>query len=347
MNVAKALAIIAVVVGHTDPPIFSIIYNYHMALFFFIMGYLYKDNDSREPWMLVKKRLRSLYLPFVRFNLLFLLFHNLFFFIFLYSDQVNFNGTVVREYTSADLMENAVKILFFKNTEQLVGVLWFLRTLFLVNVVFCLIRFAGLMLLKRYEQFTAIAVLVLFAIGVLMSLRKDIVSAEMARAFVSLFIFYLGFLYRRSESVVPMKAVFAIGFGALFVLLSSYGTVMLVYVGLVNPAFFVAASILGIYVNIYLAKTIARTRAVVFFDYLGQQTLVVLAFHLLAFKIITWLQVIVQDQPLYKIASFPVLSGAHGWWIVYTMAGLLVPLLLLQLRNGMRNLIWKPKTALP
>ncbi|MGL4450821.1 MAG: acyltransferase family protein [Sarcina sp.] len=48
MNITKALAIIAMVVGHSRGPYVANIYLYHMVVFIFVSGYFYKDIYSNN-----------------------------------------------------------------------------------------------------------------------------------------------------------------------------------------------------------------------------------------------------------------------------------------------------------
>jgi len=64
MNIAKALGIFAVVIGHSSSPITHFIYQWHMALFYFISGYFYKDKYSKDPILLIKKITYTLKLNF-------------------------------------------------------------------------------------------------------------------------------------------------------------------------------------------------------------------------------------------------------------------------------------------
>jgi fucose 4-O-acetylase-like acetyltransferase len=59
MNIAKAIGIMAVVIGHSNSPIDNFIYLWHMPLFFFISGYFYKDNYTFNIKLLIKKRRSS------------------------------------------------------------------------------------------------------------------------------------------------------------------------------------------------------------------------------------------------------------------------------------------------
>ncbi|MDE5824025.1 MAG: acyltransferase family protein [Lachnospiraceae bacterium] len=54
------------------------VYLFHMPLFFFISGYLFKESYLVQPLTFISRRLRTCYMPFVKYySILFLLFHEL------------------------------------------------------------------------------------------------------------------------------------------------------------------------------------------------------------------------------------------------------------------------------
>ena len=77
--IMKGLAIASVVIGHCQPtPSVGMWVNqYHLAVFFFVAGYFFKESYLDTPRQYVRKRIRRLYVPFVEFGLVFLLLHNL------------------------------------------------------------------------------------------------------------------------------------------------------------------------------------------------------------------------------------------------------------------------------
>ena len=76
IDYAKAVAIFLVVLGHSFKPlggadleVKNFIYSFHMPVFFFLSGYLYKKSDIVFGGYL-KKNVRSLVFPYVLLNLL-------------------------------------------------------------------------------------------------------------------------------------------------------------------------------------------------------------------------------------------------------------------------------------
>lgn len=93
--IAKAIGILLMVAAHAGiPDIFSrLIVMFHMPLFFFMSGYCFKKVYlSSSSMMFINKRLKGLYVPFVKWSLLFLLLHNIFYWLNIYNGEYGFNG---------------------------------------------------------------------------------------------------------------------------------------------------------------------------------------------------------------------------------------------------------------
>ena len=80
ISIAKAVAIILMVIGHTEYPglLTSVLYTFHMPLFFITAGYFFSRRSAERPWDFCSKRFRGLYVPMVKWSLMWLLLHNLF-----------------------------------------------------------------------------------------------------------------------------------------------------------------------------------------------------------------------------------------------------------------------------
>ena len=69
MNVAKAIGIILIVVGHSfaeesTSSIRSFVYLFHVPLFFILSGYFFDDKYIDKPILLIIKRIKTLWFPF-------------------------------------------------------------------------------------------------------------------------------------------------------------------------------------------------------------------------------------------------------------------------------------------
>ena len=79
-SVCKAIGIILMVIGHAEAPelVCNFLYTFHMPLFFIAAGYFFSEKNLADPWTFCKKRFKGLYLPFVKWSLVYLLLHNVF-----------------------------------------------------------------------------------------------------------------------------------------------------------------------------------------------------------------------------------------------------------------------------
>lgn len=76
IDILRGLTIILMVLGHCGFPGTHFIYLFHMAVFFFVSGYFYKDACSEtvgSMWKYIKHKLKTLWLPYALWNTIFVL----------------------------------------------------------------------------------------------------------------------------------------------------------------------------------------------------------------------------------------------------------------------------------
>ena len=140
-NIMKGLAIISVVIGHCSiPEIERFVNQYHLAVFYFIAGYFFNPTYVDKPWIFIKKRINRLYLPFVYYGLAFLMLHNIFCNIGLYSHDAIYSW---RNYATESLR----LVIRITSNEPFMGAMWFASSLFLVSLLYIL-----LVQLRRYGK---------------------------------------------------------------------------------------------------------------------------------------------------------------------------------------------------
>lgn len=80
-------------------------------------------------------------------------------------------------------------------------------------------------------------------------------------------------------------------------------------------------------------KTISSTIA-----YIGNQTLYILIFHFLSFKIVSAIYLYINGLPIDRLSEFPVLKESNSWlWMVYCLCGVILPLLIWKFQNSVRD----------
>ena len=62
LDALKGIGIFLMIIGHVMSPIRNFIFSFHMPLFFFISGYLYKDRTARD---IIKRNAKKVLLPYV------------------------------------------------------------------------------------------------------------------------------------------------------------------------------------------------------------------------------------------------------------------------------------------
>ena len=128
ISIAKGIGIILMVIGHAGCPtwMFQFIYLFHMPLFFFLSGYCFNNQYIDDKKIFILKRIKTLYMPFISYNVLFIILHNLFF-------KVHIHAVA---YSLYDFMNIIPKVLIMNFTEIELGPYWFLRYLFLASIIF-------------------------------------------------------------------------------------------------------------------------------------------------------------------------------------------------------------------
>lgn len=317
ITILKGIAIIAVVLGHAESPFKKFIYLFQIALFFFVSGYLYKEIYTEKPWILIKKRLKSLYIPFLKWTLFFIVIHNLLYYLNIYKDKIIYNK---------DYIINALKWLIkFNSTELMLAGFWFLKTLFLVSIIFGILNYIIFKLFKNnYKIVQMMVVILIFIIGsIFLYYGGNINSKNIIRVSYALPIFYIGYLFKQYEDKITMRLVYAFISAIVLYFLSKKGSIDMANGIFVNPIFYISSSILGIYLSVYVAKLIKKNKVI---EYIGENTIVILALHFISFKLVDFIYIKYMDIPMGNLSVFPVLN--RELWLPYSIVGIFIPIML-------------------
>lgn len=91
IDILKGVGIILMVAGHCGFPFTRFIYLFHMAIFFMASGYCWNIKNSKTIKSVIafcKRKLASLWLPYVIWTSIFSLLHNWFIRVNVYTDNV-------------------------------------------------------------------------------------------------------------------------------------------------------------------------------------------------------------------------------------------------------------------
>lgn len=339
MNILKSLAIISVVLGHCGFPYASVIYSYHMALFFFINGYFFKEEYVCKPKKFLMKKIRSLYVPFIVYEFIFIILRNALISIKVYNEtQINPISNFMG-YLGA--FKNAV--IFRYTGDLMLGTFWFLTVLFFVNILFLIIKLVWkkVKIQNKYIQFSIIFMVYILGFYLLKEglnindflnpwnnkfLRLIINYLFDIRVLIFLMIYYLGHLYNKYEDRILINIYFSIMFlGVLYYLRGTWIDTS-VY-SFKSPLYFGAVSIMGIYFNIYIAKKLSRFKLGLL-NYIGTNSFIIMTFHLLVFKIVSYMEIKYYNLQIERLSDYPAIFMGGYWWILYTLIGVLIPILI-------------------
>lgn len=339
INILKALGIIAVVLGHAGSPITSVIYLYHMALFFFVSGYLYKESYERGLKKFFIKKVKSLYITFVIFELGFVLLRNIFINLHIYSLS---NVQVLHSFS--DWVNVLKQIFTFNYTgDSMLGAIWFLKAMFYVSILYVIFNIVFKKVFKDNE-YTKVIVVIIMAILGFYSIMKGynpivyfnpnnrkilglILNLFDGRNFILLSICYFGTWYKKNEEKIPLNIYISIVFAIILNFCSKIATIDVSTYSFKNPIYFILCGLMGIYINMYLAKKLSIIKCS-FLDYIGKNSLYIMLLHFLAFKLVNVFAVYYYKMPLENISGYPVLMYGGSWWITYTIIGITISLLL-------------------
>lgn len=139
VSIAKGITIALVVMVHSLSPGFinRFFSMFVVPTFFFMSGYCFKDKYLDDAHTFVKKRFTGIYWPYLKWSLLFLLLHNVFYHLHIYSDEYGYEGKTSVLYTTADFVKRAISVTTqMQGHEQLLGAYWFMKLLFVGSFIF-------------------------------------------------------------------------------------------------------------------------------------------------------------------------------------------------------------------
>lgn len=331
ITIAKAIAIMLMVVAHAGLPSAPshFISMFHMPLFFFVSGYCFKDKYLSDNKRFVINKVKGLYVPFVKWSFLFLVLHNLFFYLDIYNGEFGFRGVGEHLYTLKEHAFNALKILLsMTETEQLLGGYWFLKQLFVGSLLsLAIFRFVK-------NNFCGGGILLLLTIGLsYTNLEIPFLHIGALSTFAAFFM-VMGRAYKLSNLrlgdwryTVLFAAVVA--FGSVYC-----GTSMLSYTTWQIVPYALCA-LAGTLMTLNISEWIGRrnNRLKTFLLLVGDHTLEVLTWHFLSFKLVSLLIISLYGLSMFRLACFPVVSEYSSfYWPLYSVVGIGLPLLIVYLR---------------
>lgn len=339
-DVVRGTAMLLVVLGHTGMPAMPYLYMFHVALFFFVAGYLFKWEHAAAPFAYLGSRLRRLWWPGVQYGVAFVLLHNVFCALGVYqaqpagADAVGIPHAVAQvPYTGQLMLERVLSVLAFSHWEELLGAMWFLN-LMLAGLGF-LVGAAYLVRGQRGRAWWLLALSVpCYLAGCFLSERGVHLPQYLQTVLVLLLPLAAGCVWREVHTRVPRALKAAAAVAGLFAIVFVYhrtGTWVELSLGrVIGPKWFVLATFGGFAFCLGACELALRVRPLAsFLALLGRESLHVMALHFLGFRVASMVLVALWGLPHSYLAAFPVIGYPIGGasWVFYAACGLLLPLL--------------------
>lgn len=267
IDIAKGIGIFLMVVGHTtsNKIILQWIYSFHMPLFFFLSGVFHLQGKSYKEFL--EKKVKTLLVPYFFFSIV------LFLFFLLVSKNIGFS---VEENLS--IKENFIGIFLandMKGISQMSwgGQLWFLPALFLIeNIYYFFCKFKG-----------KIRIVLVICCLIINLILNEFININIPWSWLTVLIainFYaFGHLFKDYILLKnKLKNVYLIIFLGLNLLTGYYNDKIDMYSNAYGNIFlFLISSYFGIIFLIFFIKNFIKKLKI--FEYIGKNSLVILAFH--------------------------------------------------------------------
>ncbi len=341
-SIVKGIAIFLVVLGHTGGGTERFVSIFHLAVFFFASGYFYTeekygDKPIRHAWL----RLKSVWLQYFIYVVLFILLHNMFLSVGIIINTVKYNFN--------DILINVLKAVILKTYEVLGGALWFVPVLVLSSALFGFFIWAARKLSKtklfvRYSNSKNIITLVLSLlcaiVGTVLSLEGWWLPNNFHLVFLVMPTYWVA-QYLRQNCLNLSK--YLNGYVALLIFLVLFSAYKLgLSMTFANGSFsgsirmYYTFSFAGIYLVLYLAKCIQKFYVFCkYFAFIGKYSFDIMALHFLVMKIIDVIYAfIIGETNSLQYGFFPC-AYSQPMVLLYLALGTLIPALI---RHGLHLL---------
>lgn len=337
IDILKGIGISCVVIGHASwdveiwkwqVPIGAFVYLFHLAVFFFCSGYLYKEETSFCFY--ISKRLKSMYIPFLKYSIVYFFMRNVFIWLGMLDSSY---------YSFVESIAVLTDVLVFRGIGEFLGAFWFLPVLF---GAMCL--FAGIKFITKDIKYGSILRITLYVsigfLGLYLTDKNIPLIYNMQVTYLMLPITAAGYIWKKIEKQMKMS-VNIIGTLLCFLLLCATLFLDIGYIELsknliINKWLFYPVTFIGIVFCLGLGKLFHKykwTRQML--SRIGRNSYSIMALHLISFKIIDLPFVyILNRQDILSVFPYSFTS----LWLIYYVAGIGLPLMLNKVNNKIRKI---------
>lgn len=324
----RGVGMLLVVLGHTNFVGTSWIYLFHIPLFFIVSGALF--SVSFPLYTKISNKFKRLYLPNLKYGLIFLLLHNLFTVLHIYPEEAS--------YTISDYFRGLIKIIFGGN-EKLGGAMWFLRALFISYLLyvccFILCKDKRLLIGSKKAIYLFLSYSIISSCGWLFINFSQIYPIRIITIPCIIFPFIvLGKWIQKNDLhklCTKKNSYFLVVFSAgVLCLMSPYISVDLAYLKLPNPILYYSLGCIGFIFVLGSYGILQNTKIDKWIIYIGRHSIPILALHFLSFKLVTYVYILLTNSNMSLLSKHPIPALSDNIFLpmIYTIIGIGLPLLL-------------------
>lgn len=312
IDVAKGIGIILVVWVHAGGPFSSYIGQFHMPLFFLISGYLYNSRRDLKEYLIHK--IQHLWIPFMFWNIL--------------SLTAKF---VLSSFSSTpQYIMNVFLVLFTVSHDgTFFGATWFLGALLVVSCLYGIMDYYS-----RECSYNKLVIAFLFGMAFMIGININL-PYYFSRTLVLSFFYAIGTLVKQygSEIFKIRSKAIAIFSLVLFCIAGSYNVASMGQNEYRYQGLFLLGTLIATYVVLYFSRLLSQTKRLLYagnmLAFLGINSMDIMIWHFVAFRIVIIIQLIFDGLPLSGVMEFyPTYDSSGIWWIFYLFVGVVGSLIL-------------------
>ena len=346
IDIMKGIAIYLVIVGHSWFPTGNgdaFVSQFHMALFIAISGYLFKEEKVKDIEGLRKyivRKVKTLYMPYVLANSVFILLNNFFIRIhFLCTDPNLMDsfqpGIGPDKWLSLSEIVKQVFLCFtfLGFSPRFGGATWFLRCLFIVAVIHALITY--LFSKKNINKVWYVVIATLFLCFKVIDDKYHIIPIGTINQFCMYYYAYVfGWFISREKKISnikkPLWIIISICLFAILFYKADHNGIISMLSFIPNECLSAINSIvcfiMGWFMVYGFANIICGLRFAEILKWCGESTLEIMILHFFMFKLVTAVYVYIHHVPVYYLSATPVIRNPGMiFGLLYWVAGMALP----------------------
>lgn len=333
VSICKAFGIMLMVMIHSGIPGETVVSMFHMPLFFVMSGYCFKDKSLQLPSKdYFLKKVKTLWWPYVKWSMIFLLCHNLFFHLNILNEEYGYKESHSAFYSWTDIYSHAWHIMLMMSDHEylIVGGYWFMKQIFFGS----LIAYVVLKLFKTVRwRMCEIGVLIgMMMFSVIFKKKVPFFGLD-ALTFMSALLIIFGYYYHKRQILQSWNWTSLFAF---LVLVGSYfwsGSMLsldsFTAIPYLMTAFCGSIMIFNISTWINQQNWEYVNDTLVF---IGNHTFEILTWHFLCFKLVNILRIAIYGYDIKMLAMYPTITPTETWCVLYAIVGIFIPILFVRLR---------------